>query len=203
MVKILLTGYGPFGQVTTNPSWLAAKLLSESWDSADELMVKEVPVCYKYVTEHIPQILKEYNPDVILHVGAGNPVFTNEIHLETCAHSTGYIRLDVEKCCGPTTGPDICLTTSLNIEELVLDCSKCSKKGNVLDYKMSIDAGRYLCEFIFFTSLNYCKEHDKSLSVIFVHVPPITETCSLEVLRDGLKNVVLHCADQVRKVGEN
>lgn len=66
---ILVTGFGPFDKHVVNASWEAVKELQKLWiDSKEfsdiELITKEIPVSYSYVSTQIPQLWKKHNPTV-------------------------------------------------------------------------------------------------------------------------------------------
>jgi hypothetical protein len=56
-----------------------------------------------------------------------------------------------------------------------------------MDIRLSDDAGRYLCEFIFYTSLSHAFEEGRDRSVLFFHVPSGTDD---ETLDNGRKAAV-------------
>ncbi|PKY03128.1 putative pyroglutamyl peptidase type I [Aspergillus campestris IBT 28561] len=71
--------------------------------------------------------------------------------------------------------------------------------GEDADVRVSTDAGRYLCEFIFFTSLALAWRERRSRNVVFLHVP---SSCTEEDVRVGrevavamIKAVVLSWID--------
>jgi pyrrolidone-carboxylate peptidase len=49
------------------------------------------------------------------------------------------------------------------------------------DVRISDDAGRYLCEFIFYSSLALAYEQRQPQSVVFLHIPSATDDASLEL----------------------
>lgn len=55
------------------------------------------------------------------------------------------------------------------------------------DIRLSEDAGRYLCEFIFYSSLSQALEEGRDRSVLFFHVPSGTDDKTLD---NGLKAAV-------------
>lgn len=54
--------------------------------------------------------------------------------------------------------------------------------GEDVDVRVSTDAGRYLCEFIFFTSLALAWRERRARNVVFLHVP---SGCTDEDVRVG------------------
>lgn len=189
-MKILLTGYGPFGEHTVNPSWQAVKTVFEHWNHPEhQLKVQEVPVSYSYVQSHIPSLLKDFQPNIVIHVGVG---FAGSVSLETCAHSTGYSRHDIDDCCGPVHGECVCLQTTLDIDKIISECCK-----NVeLNIVKSVNAGRYLCEYIYYTSMQETLKEGIKRKVLFVHVPPLTEMITLDKEQVVLEKVIQCCIEQ-------
>ncbi|OKL61117.1 hypothetical protein UA08_03462 [Talaromyces atroroseus] len=49
------------------------------------------------------------------------------------------------------------------------------------DIRISTDAGRYACEFIFYTSLSQAYQEGRDRSVVFFHVPVATDDTSIEL----------------------
>ena len=191
-----MTGYGPFGEHKENPSWLVVKNLADTWHSDEhQLIVQEVPVSYNYVHKNIPLLLKQHQPQVVIHVGVGHP---GRVALETRAYSTGYVRLDVDGHAGPCDGECVCLETSLDVDRVVIECRRCGP-GEFGAVERSVDAGRYLCEYIFYTSLSETQAEGAHRNVLFVHVPDFTEEITLEKLTSVLRRVVECCCQQTPK----
>ncbi|KAF7321328.1 Proteophosphoglycan ppg4 [Mycena kentingensis (nom. inval.)] len=108
--RVLLTGFGPFGNYPDNPSWMAVKTLHESAipvkkNLAALVTALNIPTEYQAVLDAVPgfhaqpPILPEkYTPpmtmdppedgfDLIIHVGVGR---TGGLCAERLAHKTGY-----------------------------------------------------------------------------------------------------------------
>ncbi|PGH05025.1 hypothetical protein AJ79_06912 [Helicocarpus griseus UAMH5409] len=64
------------------------------------------------------------------------------------------------------------------------------------DVRISEDAGRYLCEFIFYTSMAQAYREGRDRSVVFLHVPGRTDEESIEVGKEvavGLVKCIVSC----------
>ncbi|KAI5305084.1 hypothetical protein KEM56_005343 [Ascosphaera pollenicola] len=70
---------------------------------------------------------------------------------------------------GPETGSREGLTPSRPDERLLKTWKSFARENE--DVRLSTDAGRYLCEFIFYNSLSHAWEEGRNLSVLFLHVP--------------------------------
>lgn len=172
-MKIVVTGFGPFGEHKTNASWQAVQAVPNLWKLSEhkddvEIIVDEVPVSYDFVKTQVPN--KYGDVDFVVHVGVSS--LATDIVLETCANNTGYNSNDIDGCC-PSDGKcdfesaEETLNTWLDIDQICqeLNCENGSEK---LVFSKSNNAGRYLCEFIYYSSL--WKRKGKCL---FVHVPPL------------------------------
>jgi pyrrolidone-carboxylate peptidase len=162
--KVLVTGYGPFGVYKTNPAWEAVKKLKLPVD------IQMVPVEY----EAVPKVFeKQY--DFYIHVGVG----LGDYRLEIRAHNDGYTKVDnLGKTCEQCiVGGEGVLETNLAVDELLEQLDFCTK---------SIDAGRYLCEFILYYSLHKSKGNS-----IFIHVPNNSEQSIIDAKLHEIIQVIL------------
>ncbi|XP_046824318.1 pyroglutamyl-peptidase 1 isoform X2 [Vespa crabro] len=95
--KILITGFGPFGNHIVNASWEAVKELSKLWPQSElcniQLITKQIPVSYEYVSTEISKLWEEHNPVIVIHVGVSYKASC--LTIEHIAHSTGYARPDI------------------------------------------------------------------------------------------------------------
>lgn len=67
-MKILLTGFDPFGNETINPSIEAVKQVRE-WIDGAQIIKLEVPTVFFESLKVIEKAIIEYDPDVILSIG--------------------------------------------------------------------------------------------------------------------------------------
>ncbi|RAL01390.1 putative pyroglutamyl peptidase type I [Aspergillus ibericus CBS 121593] len=158
-----------------------------------------IPVAYSTVSTTIPTILDDYvkthgrRPDIILHLGiAGMRKFYS---VETKAHRDGYIMSDIKGRAGYEDGEkhwrELDLPLMLKAGPATESEISSSEKGRLnprvpddtflaawkafcppeTDARISTDAGRYLCEFIFYTSLALAYQGGHNRNVSFFHVP--------------------------------
>lgn len=67
-MKILITGFDPFGGEAVNPSIETVRLLPEKIAGAD-LIKLEIPTSFRRALPAIEKAIEKYDPDVILSVG--------------------------------------------------------------------------------------------------------------------------------------
>ncbi|XP_052792516.1 pyroglutamyl-peptidase 1-like [Mya arenaria] len=194
MKTVLVTGFGPFGEHHTNASWECVKQLRELTLGEDvQLVTHQLPVVYTTVKQKVPDLWTEHKPDLVVHVGVSG--VASELTLETRGHNTGYDRPDVEGCaadglCCVETADD-CILAGIDMEAVctVVNDSACKTKAVI-----SKDAGRYLCDFSFYSSLHINRDR-----CAFVHVPPIGKPYTVHEMAEALKVAIL---EMLKQVGE-
>ena len=184
---VLVTGFGPFHQHKVNASWEAVKEMAsmglEHEGKKVNLEIREVPVVYETVSKDIPLLWAELAPKICVHVGV-SPYTC--IKLEKYGRNLGYNHQDINSCTPVDgvcckDGPDV-IQTKFDVENVARKV--CERQPDVV-VQVSEDAGRYLCDFIYYTSLNL-----GHAPVIFVHVPPLDKPYSKLQLATSLKNII-------------
>lgn len=87
-MKILVTGFDPFGGETVNPAIETVKRLPDSVAGAEIIKLEIPTVCHKSLRV-IDEAIAEYDPDVVLSIGqaGGRPDITVErigINMDDC-----------------------------------------------------------------------------------------------------------------------
>ena len=67
-MKVLLTGFDPFGGESVNPAFEAIKLLPSTIAGA-EIVYVEIPTEFKKSAQAVEAAIKEHNPDIVINVG--------------------------------------------------------------------------------------------------------------------------------------
>ena len=81
-MKILLTGFEPFGKESINPSWEAVAEVPDYFEDS-EVIKACLPVSFKKASEMLEQAVTMFRPDVLLCVGQAGGRF--EINIERVA----------------------------------------------------------------------------------------------------------------------
>ncbi|CAO4360333.1 unnamed protein product [Caenorhabditis nigoni] len=199
--KVIVTGFGPFrGFEDENPSSVVIDELKAKGIENIDLELHKITVAYEDVSKRVPDLWKEHNPDLVIHLGAHNVAKT--IKFEQQAFSDGYCSNDVNGCTpegNRTTcaSDEQCLKSCINCDELVRDVTqRCGLDGGKqyggLKVEKSEDPGRYLCGYSYFLSL-----HEDCSKSLFIHVPPFEGECNkeaiAEVIRETVKSILGYC----------
>ncbi|XP_028672516.1 pyroglutamyl-peptidase 1 [Erpetoichthys calabaricus] len=195
--NVVVTGFEPFGEHTVNASWVAVQELKKLGLGNDvDLHVLEVPVEYQAVQRIIPTLWKRYKPQLVVHVGLSGMATT--VTLEKCGHNEGYKGLDN---CGFCPDGHCCVDGGPHCIDSVIDmdsvCKRMAASGLGVAVSVSKDAGRYLCDFTYYTSLYL--SHGRSA---FIHVPPLGKPYSGEELGRALQAILQEMLDILARAEE-
>ncbi|KAJ1950647.1 hypothetical protein FBU59_000579 [Linderina macrospora] len=183
----LLTGFKPFGTPlpADNRSWETIKQLQNECIETDSTTVvchcHELPVNYGPVSEQVPKLHLAHPYSIVIHCGAG---VSGVVRLEKQAHKSGY---SLPGNGGPSdlpAGGHVPVAADLP-ETLVTEIDVDGLRDHLIKggwdkTEVSLDPGRYLCDFTYYTSLaeartTYEKRGLVPPKTLFVHVPPNTE----------------------------
>ncbi len=165
VVKILVTGFGPFGEWAENPTQLTVAKLGAVADP--NVATHVFQTSYVEVQRDLPVVLDEVHPDCVLALGlAGN---SETVRLEERAHNVSHsgaqdvMGLVHDGEIQPGAPEFLSSTLPLDGLETLL-----AAKGVAVS--RSADAGGYLCNFVFYL----LQHHAMRLKIErsgFVHLP--------------------------------
>ncbi len=154
--KILLTSF---------TTWLPHQLSNSSDDLLIEIskldifppltFLRLLPVDIELASSCMIAKINELQPDVIICCGM--------------AESRTLLSIESTATCG-----EMVLTTPLNLFELVTNSTAI----------VSDDAGRFVCEGLYYSVLKYIIDHKLNIRCIFVHVPILTEQNLAKIVSD-------------------
>lgn len=165
MFKVLLTGFKPFAPYTINPTEQLVEALQPM--SEDIHIEKEIfEVDFELVHQVYPRLLEDMQPDLILNLGLSGQA--NCIQLERFAINSGFDYNGKRTFFEIDTQSPAAYQTQAKLDLL-------SQKLNeaAIPTTVSNHAGSYLCNFIYYHSLQYADLQRKK--ALFVHIPFTTE----------------------------
>ncbi|MCL2286208.1 MAG: pyroglutamyl-peptidase I [Firmicutes bacterium] len=197
-MKILVTGFDPFGGESVNPALEAVKLLPEELDGA-EIVKCEIPtVFYKSIDTLAAAIEKEL-PDAVLCIGqaGGRPNITVERVAINCddariADNEGNMPFDTRIV---EDGPSAYFST-LPIKAMLQDMA-----ADGIPVAVSNSAGTFVCNHLMYGALHYAATKRPHMKAGFVHIPYLPQqttdkpSMSVDTVVAGLKCMVKTIAD--------
>ncbi len=184
-MKILVTGFEPFGGEKVNPSGKLLQLLKRSKIGA-QVRTEILPVSYSKSIDRLKEIYSQETFDFVLHIGqAGGRSSINleriALNLKNSKHpdNDGVVCKD-EKIV--EDGQLACITKT-NVEKLA---EKLTKKKIPTD--VSYHAGLYICNEVYYYSLYSSETKGNPKEVLFVHIPYLPEQVLEKNLLPGYKH---------------
>jgi len=170
-MKILVTGFDPFGGEPTNPAIESVKRIDDNIEGA-EIIKLEIPTVFHKAADVVEEKIKEINPDVILSIGQAGGRY--DITVERVAINQDDARIEDNEGNQPI---DVVIRedgapayfSTLPIKAMVEEI----KKENV-PASVSNTAGTFVCNHIMYQDL-YLAEKYGNIKAGFIHVPFLPE----------------------------
>jgi len=182
-VRILVTGFTPFGRGRTNPSeWIARRL-----EVPGVVLVRGVlPTTYRGSEKALLRLLRRHRPDAVLSLGLSSS--SSRLRLEMVALNVDHAevpdnsgeRRERRKIRSHGTWVR---ESRLPIEE-ILDAWKRARVPGAVSYH----AGTYVCNHLF-----YCLLGATEVPAGFVHVPSFRKMKSAKIL-EGIRAAIIAIA---------
>jgi pyroglutamyl-peptidase len=169
-MRVLMTGFGPFGDVSNNPSGRIVEQFAMQGLPGHELVTRVLPVSFERSQQEIEDLLRSTAFDVALLLGLAAK--EGMIRLEQYGRNLDRAR--IPDCDGSQPqespicreGPDVYLT-DIPLEPLVA-----ALEAGGIPARISDDAGGYVCNHTYYTALRILDHGSSDTRCLFLHVPP-------------------------------
>ncbi|NUU99253.1 pyrrolidone-carboxylate peptidase [Marinitoga sp. 1154] len=171
-MKVLITGFEPFGGEKINPSFEAVKRLDDKIMDA-EIIKMEIPTVFYKSIEVLRSKMCEIQPDIVICVGqAGGRA---HISIERVAINIDDARIEDNEGNKPEDKPiffdgENAYFSNLPIKEIVN-----SIKNIGIPAKISNTAGTFVCNHLLYGLMYYIHRDFKNTIGGFIHVPYLPE----------------------------
>jgi pyroglutamyl-peptidase len=183
---LLVTGFGPFPGAPSNPTEPLVRRLTRRRRPAfaDTQRVPHIfRTSYEAIERELPGLIARYRPDAILMFGLA--ARTRYLRIETQARnaiSAVFADADGSKPAARTLAKD---RASLQVRAPVMSLLRAARASGV-PARLSRDAGRYLCNALFWHALEAKLVNGRPRVVTFVHVPKLRANLTLtDLVRAG------------------
>lgn len=171
-MKILITGFTPFGNENINPSWEAVKILKANINDED-IFIKEIPTVFGKAAEEVMEEADKVGADAILAVGqaGGRASITVE-----------FVGINWRKAGIPDNAGNVPKGEKIKLDGEdgyfsnlpVFDIVENIKKSG-LPAHVSYTAGTYVCNELLYTLMYNINVKSESRLAGFIHLPFIPE----------------------------
>ncbi|MBB6097169.1 pyroglutamyl-peptidase [Deinobacterium chartae] len=202
-MRILVTGFDPFGGEPVNPSLEAVRELGRRGLPGSELYVRPLPTSFSRAPQALRAALEELRPDLALCVGqAGGRA---ELSLERVAVNLADAPIADNDGDQPTDRPLVEGGPNAYFAALPVKAAVAALREAGLPASVSLSAGTFVCNAAMYHLLHLAATDFPGLRGGFLHIPFLPEQAArhpgrpsmglLEVVR-GLELILSVCAAQ-------
>ena len=167
-MKILVTGFDPFGGESVNPAYEVVKLLPDVIGGA-EIFKLEIPTVFSLSGQAVEEGIRKYQPDVVICVGqAGGRA---SISVEKVAINFVDARIPDNNGEQPLDEPLQADGPAAYFATLPVKAMVQHVKEAGLPCYLSFTAGTYVCNSIMYNVLYMCEKRYPGIRAGFIHVP--------------------------------
>jgi pyroglutamyl-peptidase I len=171
-MKILVTGFDPFGGEPINPAIESVKKLPDNIAGA-EIIKLEIPTVRRKSLEKIEKAIQEHNPDIILSVGQAGGRF--DITVERVGINMDDFRIPDNEGNQVIDEPvfsdgDNAYFVKLPVKAMVQNIQK-----NKIPASVSYTAGTFVCNHVLYGVLYLVEKKYKGKKSGFIHIPFLPE----------------------------
>ncbi len=195
-MKVLITGFDPFGGEKINPAWEAIKLLPDNIESI-EVIKLEIPTVFKKSINVLLAGIEEHKPDAVICVGQAGGRY--DITTERVAINLDDARITDNEGNQPIDEKVYSDGDSAYFSNLPIKAMTDAIKSSGIPASVSNTAGTFVCNHIMYGLLYHINKSGVTKKGGFIHVPYIPEqvinkpnlpSMSLDIISKGLKAAI-------------
>ena len=173
-MKILVTGFDPFGGEKINPSYEAVKGLPDRIGDA-EIIKMEIPTVRYRSVDVLSEKIEELWPDAVISVGQAGGA--NAIRIERIAVNLDDYRIPDNDGNQPVDTPIYVGGSSAYFSTLPIKAIRDALVDKGIAAEISNSAGLFVCNHVFYSVRHLCETKYAGKGIIsgFIHVPFIPE----------------------------
>lgn len=170
-MEIILTGFEPFNGSTTNPSSEVVNHFPDELFSDHKLVRKILPVDSVKASDWVKNKIQETHPDIFILLGEASlrPV----ISIEKVAINWMDFRIADNSGNQILDQPVIEAGPAAFFSTLPVNLIHNQLKNSGIPVEISLSAGAYLCNQVFYSSLYYSSLANQQSLCGFIHLPPL------------------------------
>jgi pyroglutamyl-peptidase len=166
-LKILITGFEPFGGEAVNPSWEVAKLLANQQVQGAVLVVAQLPCVFAKSLDALAAALQLHQPQAVIALGQADG--RSDFSIERVAINVCDARIPDNEGAQPIDEPVIAQGPAAYFSSLPIKKMAMHLKANGHPAAISQTAGTFVCNQVFY-GLQHLLRNTPVLSG-FVHMP--------------------------------
>ena len=167
-MKLLLTGFTPFGSESINPSYEAIKRINDK-NKKVNLKIIELPTVFDKSTEKLKETMASFDPDVVICVGQAGGRYN--IAFERVAININDAGIKDNEGNQPIDEPIIKDAPTAYFTNLPIKSMVKHLKSHEIPAEVSNTAGTFVCNHLMYGLMDIIHNSEKEIKGGFVHVP--------------------------------
>ncbi len=167
-MKVLITGFEPFGGQTVNPAYEAVKALPDRIDTA-WICKAEIPTAFAEDFAVLERLITQEQPDAVICVGQAGG--RSRISLERVAINVMDARIPDNAGCSPQDEPIVPDGPDAYFSRLPIRQMEAAIRDCGIPCAVSNSAGTYVCNDIMYRLLHHMAMKKSPAFGGFIHVP--------------------------------
>lgn len=187
-MRIILTGFEPFGGSDVNSSWETAVRVGQLAPKDVKLEVVQLPVSFKRAGDAVREILDMKRPDVLIMLGQRGK--GQSIDIERIAvNLMDSVNPDNDGYC-PQDQTIQADGESAYFSNLPVKALRDALLQRNIPTKVSNSAGLYVCNSTYYNALNEIEKYSLQVKAVFVHLPKLSQDFPVELLAESVKTII-------------
>lgn len=194
MTTVLLSGFEPFDDATTNSSWDAVQQLASDWDGDAAIATELLPVEFGTAWERLDAAIDRHSPDVVLAVGLADG--RTAITPERIAINLADARIPDNAGAQPRELAVIEQGPAAYFSGLPVSEIAAAIQADGIPSHVSLSAGAYVCNDLMYRLMHAVQRQRPALVAGFIHVPS-AEAMPIATIARGLGIAVTVTAERL------
>lgn len=205
-MKILVTGFEPFGGEQTNPALEAVKVLPEEIEG-NKLIKLELPTVFGKSVDIITKAIEEHQPHVVLSIGQAGG--RSAISIERVAINVDDARIPDNQGNQPVDSAIDRQGQPAYFATIPIKAIAAEIRNQGIPAIVSDSAGTFVCNHVMYGVLNYIYKNKLPVKAGFVHIPYLPEqtvnkpsmpSMSLDVIAKGIETAIVTIINTQRDI---
>ena len=196
-MKIILTGFEPFGGSDVNSSWETAVRVEHMSPKGVTIEIKQLPVSFKRAGDDIRELLTEIRPDVLIMLGQRGKGQSVDIE-RIAVNLMDSANPDNDGFCPQEQriADDGDSAYFSNIPVKILRDALLSRG---MPAKVSNSAGLYVCNSTYYNALDEIYKYSLQVKAVFVHLPKLDDKFTVDILADSVLAIIENCINVTKR----
>jgi pyroglutamyl-peptidase len=176
-MRLLLTGFMPFPGVDVNPTQLLIRYFQDETvllPDGVEVIAEVLPTAFEASDERIRQLIRDEAPDVVLCLGVAQK--RDSINIERVAHNWDEATIPDNEGLQLSGQKIVASGAETYLSTLPIERMMAALQAANIPAVFSDDAGRYVCNHVFYASRHEIATRGLNIPCGFVHVPGLVGT---------------------------